>query len=71
VDAVLERADGALVGIEIKAAATVTAADFKGLRRLDAESQGSMKIGLVLYDGHEAVPFGERLWAVPLGCLWG
>lgn len=71
VDAVLERADGALVGIEVKAAATVTAADFRGLRQLDLASPGQMKIGLVLYDGEQALPFGERLWAVPVGCLWG
>jgi len=71
VDVVLERADGALVGIEVKAAATVQAADFRGLRQLDAEAPGRLRIGLVLYDGTQALPFGERLWAVPLGCLWG
>lgn len=71
VDAVLERDDGALVGIEVKAASTVTAADFRGLRRLDEASGGQMQIGLVLYDGTQALPFGDRLWAVPVGCLWG
>jgi uncharacterized protein len=71
VDVVLERADGALVGIEVKAAATVHATDFRGLRQLDAEAPGRLKIGLMLYDGTRALPFGDRLWAVPVGCLWG
>lgn len=71
VDVVLERADGALVGIEVKASATVQAADFRGLRELDAQAPGQMKIGLLLYDGTQALPFGDRLWAVPVGCLWG
>ena len=36
VDLVLEDEQGAVVGIEVKASATVTAADFKGLRKLRA-----------------------------------
>jgi hypothetical protein len=26
--------------------------------------------GLVLYAGEQTLPFGERLWAVPLCALW-
>lgn len=26
--------------------------------------------GLVLYAGQQTLPFGERLWAVPLQALW-
>lgn len=26
--------------------------------------------GIVLYDGEDTVPVGERLWAVPLCALW-
>jgi predicted AAA+ superfamily ATPase len=36
VDIIVEGEGGAVVGIEVKAAATVTAGDFKGLRRLSA-----------------------------------
>lgn len=71
VDFVLERDDGAMVAVEVKAAATVTAADFKGLRQLQEQSGDDLRLGLVLYDGDFAVPFGERLWAVPLACLFG
>ncbi|HWG19056.1 MAG TPA: ATP-binding protein [Terracidiphilus sp.] len=71
VDFVVEDAAGALVGIEVKASATVTAGDFKGLRKLAAACGDDLKLGLVLYDGERAVPFGNRLFAVPLSCLWG
>lgn len=71
VDFVLERDDGTVVGIEVKAAATVTAADFKGMRQLQEQVGESLRIGLVLYDGDLTVPFGERLWAAPLACLFG
>jgi predicted AAA+ superfamily ATPase len=70
VDLVIEAGDGALVGIEIKASATVNAGDFKGLRKLAAASERDFRLGLVLYDGTRAVPFGERLFAAPIPCLW-
>jgi len=70
VDIVLERDDGSLASIEVKASATVTAADFKGLRTL-AEACGSdFAHGVILYDGESVVPFGERLTAAPVSCLW-
>lgn len=70
VDLVLERRGGALVGIEVKSAATVTAADFKGLRALAEVAGRRFRRGIVLYTGAEIVPFGERLYAVPVEALW-
>lgn len=71
VDFVMEDGTGAVVGIEVKAGATVTSPDFKGLRKLAAACGQDFKLGLVLYDGETAVPFGPRLWAAPIACLWG
>ena len=51
VDLVVESHTGALVGIEVKAAASVNAADFKGLRKLAGASGGDFRLGVVLYDG--------------------
>jgi len=70
VDLVLERRDGKLVGVEVKAAATVGAADFRGLRSLAAACGEAFHRGLLLYLGSELVPFGEKLFAVPLEALW-
>ena len=71
VDIVIENEAAALVGIEIKAAATVKASDFKGPRKLADAMGDALKLGVVLYDGEETVPFGARLFAAPVSCLWG
>ncbi len=71
VDVVVENDQGRLIGIEVKAAATVVAADFKGLRKLAVASRDGFKLGVVLYDGERIVPFGERLFAAPISCVWG
>ncbi|MFO1087625.1 MAG: ATP-binding protein [Reyranellaceae bacterium] len=70
VDIVLEADDGTVAGIEIKANATVTPADFAGLRKLAQAAARRFAFGVVLYDGDTVVPFGERLAAAPLSCLW-
>jgi uncharacterized protein len=71
VDIVLERDDGMIVGIEIKASATVKASDFSGLRTLADACKERFAYGIVLYDNTDLVPFGDRLAAAPLSCLWG
>ena len=70
VDIILEGEGGDVVGIEVKAAATVTAGDFKGLRKLSAACGEDFKLGFVLYDAEQTVPFGERMFAVPISSLW-
>lgn len=71
VDIVLERDDGMIVGIEVKASATVKASDFGGLRTLAEACKDRFAYGIVLYDSTDFVPFGDKLAAVPLSCLWG
>ncbi len=70
VDLVLENPAGGLVGIEVKAAATVSGQDFRGLRALADAVPRRFHRGVVLYTGAEVVPFGERLHAVPVSGLW-
>ena len=50
VDIVLERDDGMIVGIEVKASATVKASDFGGLRALAEACGDRFAFGVVLYD---------------------
>ncbi len=69
VDIVLECA-GRLAGVEVKAAATVTGDDFKGLRKLQDTAQKNFAAGVVLYDGEAVVPFGKNLYAIPISNLW-
>jgi predicted AAA+ superfamily ATPase len=70
VDIVLERDDGMIAGIEVKAAATVRSADFAGLRTLAEACKERFAYGVVLYDSADLVPFGDKLAAAPLSSLW-
>lgn len=70
VDLVLERDDGMVAGIEVKASAMVTARDFSGLRKLLEASGSKFAYGVVLYDGDNVVSFGPALAAAPFSCLW-
>jgi len=70
VDVVLEDGAGRLVGVEVKASATVTSGDFKGLRSLAGATGDKFARGLVLYAGSQVIPFGERLHAAPISLLW-
>jgi predicted AAA+ superfamily ATPase len=70
VDCVLEDPAGRLVGIEVKAAATLGAKDFTGLESLAADAPERFHAGFLLYTGERALAFGERLWAIPVWDLW-
>ncbi len=70
VDIVIEDESGGVVGLEIKASATVRPADFTGLRRLAAAAGRKFRLGVVLHDGDAVIGFGEQLFAAPLSCLW-
>ena len=71
VDVVIESPQGELVGVEIKAAASVKVSDLRGLKKLSGLAGTQFKIGLLLYDGTEVLPLGDGLWALPLSTLWG
>ena len=66
VDVVIEREAAAVAGVEVKAAATVTPTDFRGLRRLKKASGNRFACGVVLYDGEIASSFGDQMFAVPI-----
>ncbi len=70
VDIVIERGAQRLAGVEVKAAATVTAADFRGLRKLRDAAGKRFAAGVVLYDGETSASFGDGLFAVPVRALW-
>ncbi|MCY3827237.1 MAG: ATP-binding protein [Candidatus Dadabacteria bacterium] len=70
VDFVLERPDGSVAGIEVKASKRVVSSDFKGMEALRALTKDDFVCGVVLYPGEEVVPFGEKFLAVPFSALW-
>jgi uncharacterized protein len=70
VDIVIERGVRQLAGVEVKAAATVTGTDFRGLRKLKQTTGKRFVAGVVLYDGEAVASFGDGLYAVPIASLW-
>lgn len=73
VDFVIENASADIIGIEVKAAASVSANDLVGLKKLAGLAQQSFKAGIILYDGTETLPLGQAggrtLWAMPISTL--
>ena len=70
VDVVLEDAAGRVVGVEVRASSTPSQSDFAGLRALQALTGERFVRGVVLHLGDAELPFGERLQALPVSCLW-
>ena len=70
VDFVLEDRAGRVVGVEVKASATLGSQDTHGLRELsDAVGKNWLR-GVVLYAGKEVVPFASNLHGIPMASLW-
>ena len=70
VDVIIENASGDCFGVEVKAAATLTARDFSGLRRFRCIAGKRFRLGVLLYDGDHTTAFGDGLFAVPIGAMW-
>ena len=70
VDIVIEKGINAVAGVEVKAGATVTQEDFKGMEKLAQAAGKRFVAGVVLYDGRMRVGFGDKFCAVPLRRLW-
>ena len=70
VDVVLEDRAGRVVGVEVKAAATLSGNDVRGLQALATAAGKHWVRGVVLYAGTEVIPFSANLHGVPISRLW-
>jgi hypothetical protein len=70
VDIVLENSAGYLVGIEVKASATLQGGDVRGLQALASAAGKRWVRGVVLYTGTEVIPFARNLHGMPVSFLW-
>ena len=74
VDLVVERADGAIVAVEVKATASPGANHLKHLAwlrdRLDAVSPDTFRAGVLLSTGPRNLKVGDRLYSAPIEALW-
>lgn len=62
VDLVVENAAVSLIGVEVKVTATVKESDLRGLKHLSNVAGKQFQLGVILYDGTESLPLGDRLW---------
>ncbi|GAB7141339.1 ATP-binding protein [Deferribacterales bacterium RsTz2092] len=72
IDFLIEREDKALVGVEVKSSARVSADDFAPQRWFVRNILKNKKpyLGIVLYSGENTFSFGENMLAVPIAALW-
>jgi uncharacterized protein len=70
VDLLIETASGQLIGIEIKASATVTSADARHLAWLRDQTGDAFTAGIVLHTGPYVFPLSDRIIAAPVSSLW-
>lgn len=69
IDFLIERSDGAMLGIEVKAGSSFSADDFSHLKWFAGRMAKGEFTGIVLYSGERTLRFGEGLYAVPLAAL--
>ena len=74
VDLVIERADGAIVAVEVKATASPAPDHSKHLAwlrdRLDAVDRDTFRAGILLHTGQRSLSMGNRLYSAPIDVLW-
>lgn len=70
VDFVLENRRGQVLGIEVKAARTLSSKSFSGLRHLRDTVPEQFQRGVLFYSGEEVVQFDAQLVALPLAMFW-
>jgi predicted AAA+ superfamily ATPase len=70
VDIVIETMSGDVVGIEVKASATLARKDFQGLECLKYSAGKNFRAGILLYDGDYTNIVSENIFSVPIGSLW-
>ncbi len=72
IDLILERRDGAIAAIEIKAGTTVDRHDARHLIWLrDQLNPTDFRCGIVFHTGKLIRKIDERIWAIPVCALWG
>lgn len=70
VDLILELEDGRIIGVEVKASASYSASQFKGLARMRDRLGDRFIAGVVLGTASTGYRYADRLWGAPISALW-
>jgi predicted AAA+ superfamily ATPase len=74
VDIVIERSNTTIIGVEVKASASVKTQDFRGLAKLAEFAGKAFETGVLFYTGQEILPFKQganTFYALPIGLISG
>ena len=69
-DFVIEKDNGETIAIEVKLDSSLNDKDFKNLELCRDTIGSKFKKGIVIYTGEDLVPYGNKIWAVPVNYLW-
>jgi hypothetical protein len=70
IDFVLERGDGRVLAVEVKATAAPSAKDAAHLAWLAEKIGDRLLGGMVLHTGPSTFELGKGVWAAPISSLW-
>ena len=70
IDLVVERDDGAIVAIEIKAGSRVAGGDLRSLEKLREASGTRFVAGAALYLGERSYTYSDRVHVLPVDSIW-
>jgi len=71
IDFLIEREDGAMVGVEVKSGSNIGMNDFRHMKWFKETLVLDRPFsGIILYSGENVASFGENMLAVPYGALW-
>lgn len=70
VDLVVERGDGSVIGLEVKAGSRVARKDLSGLRILREALGDAFVAGAALYTGNRSYVADDRIYVLPIDRLW-
>jgi predicted AAA+ superfamily ATPase len=70
VDLVIESHEGDVVGVEVKAKASIEEKDFQGLRLLRDRLGANFVAGVLFNLGQQSFRHDDRLFVMPLDRLW-
>ncbi len=70
VDLIVERFDGSVVGVEVKAGVKIEKRDIRGLQTVKQRLGSSFAGGIVFHLGERAYEIEDKIFATPVDALW-
>jgi predicted AAA+ superfamily ATPase len=70
IDFIIERNDGMLIAVEVKATSKIEVSDFNHIKSFAEETGNKFLRGVLFYTGSEIIPFSKNLIALPINTLW-